>query len=203
VPRFSSSLTGLRFVCLPALLLLQGCVGDSSGTTLYVYDNASSSVRVWDDVSVVYTAAQAGTVVAAPDRVIESSLYASMTLAWNGLAVDDTRNRLYLVSQAGTVYVIAEAKTQNGTLSSTSDITSFTLGESTERYSSDSVFGPASLDSSSDILYVMDWTVLSSPSPLAGLWEADRGQTLGRARRRFDSSMDSSIHRSMSSFIRS
>jgi len=156
VPRFSSSLAGLRFVCLPALLLLQGCVGDNSGTTLYVYDNASSSVRVWDDVSAVYTAAQAGTVVAAPDRVIESSLYASMTLAWNGLAVDDTRNRLYLVSQAGTVYVIAEAKTQNGTLSSTSDITSFTLGESTERYSSDSVFGPASLDSSSDILYVME-----------------------------------------------
>ena len=47
------------------------------------------------------------------------------------------------------------------------------------------------------------WRVLSSPSPLAGRREADRHQALGRARRRFDSSMDNSIHRSMSSFMRS
>jgi len=156
VPNLASPRTVFRWLGLAALLPLLNCVGDTSGTTLYVYDNTSSTVRVWSDVNNVYDAATAGTTVAAPDRVITSSLYSSITLAWGGLARDDNRDRLYLVSQAGTVFDIHNAGSQDGTISATSDITYFTLGASTERYSSGSVFGAASIDPTSDILYVLE-----------------------------------------------
>ena len=149
----SSCLRAALLLCLAAL---PGCVGDSGGRTLYVYDNASSSVQAWADVDVVYQAAAAGTAVAAPDRTILSSLYSSITLAWDGLALDSNRNLLYLVSEGGTVYVITKAATQDGSISATTDITSFALGEATDRYSAGSVFGQAAVDASDNILYVME-----------------------------------------------
>ena len=156
MPHSSSPAATLRRLCLPLLLALPGCTGGSSGRTLYVYDNLSSSVRVWTDVNTVYAAAAAGTAVAAPDRVISSSLYSSITLGWGGLALDDNRDRLYLVTQAGMVFDIHGAGSQDGSIAATSDITGFALGEATERYSSGSVFGAAAVDPGSDLLYVLE-----------------------------------------------
>lgn len=148
-----------RRLCLPAILGLLGilgCVKRDSDGALYVYDNTSSSVQAWSKVSTVQTAAEAGEAVAAPDRTILSALFAGTTLAWGGLALDSSRNLLYLVSEGGIVYVIANASTQDGTLSATSDITSFYLGEATDRYSVGSVFGQASVDPGSNLLYVLE-----------------------------------------------
>ena len=168
------SLALVRRLCLPAFLLLLGCKGDDSGTTLYVYDNTSSTVRAWSDVATVYDAASAGTTVPDPDRVITSSLYSGITLAWGGVTMDTSRDRLYLVSQGGMVFDIHNAGSASGTISATADITYFSLGVSTERYSSGSVFGAASIDSNGNILYVLE-TALDGSG--CRVWKVDTAST--------------------------
>jgi hypothetical protein len=79
-----------------------------------------------------------------------------INLAWGGLVLDDRNNRLYLVSEEGKVYVIANPKTLNGSISGKSRITSFSLGSSSDRYNGGSVFGQASVDPNGDCLYVME-----------------------------------------------
>jgi len=158
VPRLIKTTT-LRLLTLSAALLAAlGCVKDTSGgTPLYVYDNASSSVKVWNDVDKVYAAAKASTAVPAADRTITSTVIGNIDLAWGGLAQDNNSNRIYLVSTDGIVYVITKANTQNGSISNTSDITSFHLGASgTDRFSQGSVFGQASVDGGQNILYVLE-----------------------------------------------
>ncbi|MDR3669991.1 MAG: hypothetical protein P4L36_04050 [Holophaga sp.] len=142
--------------CLPMLLVL-GCGGASGGTALYVYDNATSSVLVWSDVSKVYASAEAGTTVAAADRKIVNGLSSSTELAWGGLTLDNSSNRLYLVTTSGVVYVIKKASSQTGTISKQADIISFNLGQSgTDPYSAGSVFEQASVDGNSNTLFVLE-----------------------------------------------
>ena len=171
----------LRTLCLPALLALGaalGCVDHSpTGTTLYVFDNNTSSIQIWADVEKVYTAAQAGTAVDAPDRTIQSTVLTNgnFDLAWGGLAVDSTREMLYAVSEKGVVYVITKANTQNGSISNNSDIFSYNLGSSSDGFPT-STFGQASIDTGNNILYVVQtatdgsstrvWKV-ANPSQLA------------------------------------
>jgi hypothetical protein len=156
----SSPFAILRQFALPALLVLLGTLGckgkDNTGVTLFVFDGSSSSVKVWDDVNKVQTAFAEGTEVPAPDRTISStSVMGSITLAWGGLALDNAKNILYLVTETGTVFVIPNADAQNGDISSTSNITSFTLGTSSDYYSS-GAFGQAAVDSSTNTLYVLE-----------------------------------------------
>lgn len=154
----------LRSLCLPALLALGaalGCVDHNpAGTTLYVYDNSTSTVQIWADVEKVYTAAQAGTAVDAPDRTIQSSVLANgnFDLAWDGLAVDSTREMIYIVSEKGVVYAITKANTQNGSISNNSDIFSYNLGSSADGFPTSS-FGQASIDTGNNILYVVQTAV--------------------------------------------
>lgn len=152
----------LKALCLPALLALAGALGcvdhNPTGTTLYVYDNNTSSVQIWADVNKVYDAAKAssGIVTAVPDRAIQSTVLSSANfdLAWGGLAVDSNRQMLYLVSEKGVVYAITKANTQNGSISNNTDIFSYNLGSSADGFPT-SVFGQATVDTSSNILYVM------------------------------------------------
>jgi hypothetical protein len=150
----------LRLLCLPAALALLGALGcvdhTAGGTTLYVYDNSTSTVQVWADINNVYSAVQANTAVAAPDRAIQSPLLSGIDLAWGGLAVDSSKNILYLVSEAGAVFSITKANTQNGSISAQVDITTFTLGAASDQFSQGSVFGQAAIDSTNNILYVME-----------------------------------------------
>ncbi|MDR3672341.1 MAG: hypothetical protein P4L36_15950 [Holophaga sp.] len=154
-------LATLRRACLPAALALLGALGcvknSSGGTNLYVYDNTSRSVLVWNDVNKVYSAAKAGTTVPSADRTIVNGLSSGEDLSWGGLAMDNTGNRIYLVETDGTVYVINKANTQSGTVSKTADIISFTLGKSgVDPYTAGSVFGQAAVDGNSNILYVLE-----------------------------------------------
>lgn len=147
---------GLALTALGTL----GCVdapkaGDTSGTTLYVFDAASKSVKVWADVNTLY---DAPTAVPAPGREISGSAITNVaTLGWGGMALDTSGNRLYLVSETGDVARIEKARTANGALSQFSDLAGFSLGNSsTDRFSSGSLFGQASVGN--NVLYVTEYS---------------------------------------------
>jgi len=143
---------------LAGMLAMPGCKG-KDGAPLYVYDGGTNSVLAWDDVDTIHADQIAGTTVPDADRIITSTLLTSLTppLAWGGLAVDSNTNMLYLVTQDGVVTRISSANTRSGALTETSEIVQFYLGSaSTDRFSSGSVFGQASVDPTNNVLYVME-----------------------------------------------
>jgi hypothetical protein len=153
------SFLGSAGAVLAVLVLQLACVdvasGSTSGTSLYVFDGASGNVLVWNDANDVYNA----TALPAADRTLSgNSLQQIKALGWGGMAMDPSSNRLLLVSQTGKVVRIERARTQNGSLSSTNDIALFTLGSSSDRLGSNSVFGQASVDSTTGTLYVTETT---------------------------------------------
>ena len=151
-------LVHLRRCFLPALLALSGALGcvdhNPTGTTLFVFDGASQSVQIWADVNTVFTATSG--IAAAPDRTITSSLLTGVKLGWGGLAVDANSQRIYLVSETGTIYVINKANTQNGAISLNTDIYTLSLGVNNSDRFANGAFGQAALDQSQNTLYVME-----------------------------------------------
>lgn len=151
-----------------------GCVdklaGDTSGTAVYVYDNASENVKVWNDVNALFVAATPATATATPppDRVITAGKIANVApLAWGGLAVDTYTNKLYLVaSTGGTVTRIEKVNTQKDNLTQTSDVISFTLGADGDLYAG-GTFGQASVNAGTGTLYV---TETNSNQSKARIW---------------------------------
>ena len=146
-------------LCLAAFLLgATGCVdapsGGTAGTSIYVYDNASSSVMVWKDVNKLY---DSPTAPPSPDYTLTAGQITNRSpLAWDGLAVDATHDCLYMVAAAGgAVTCISQVSTQTGAVTQASDITTFNLGQSTDDYSSGS-FGQAYVDPAKNVLYVCE-----------------------------------------------
>lgn len=155
------------FLCasVAGLLATLGCVDhNQGGKTLYVFDNASKQVKVWDDVNALHDLGTGGT-AASPDRTISCASLSGVTLAWGGLAVDSATNRIYLLSEAGTVYVITNASTASGALPTDNNtyFYSFNLGDSTDRYDSDA-FGQLAVDPTSNYLYAMESTLTGNKS---------------------------------------
>ena len=146
----------LSLFSLAALLGALGCVDDGGGGGLYVFDESSRSVLVWKDADQVYQAAREDKDAPAPVRTIKGAVLKDISLGWGGMALDEGRNRLYLVSENGRVAVIRSPSTQNGAISGTGQITTFNLGASGDRFGSGSVFGQASVDTEKDILYVQE-----------------------------------------------
>jgi len=189
LPRAPFPRPSFRTLCLAGFLALSGTLGcvdeDAGGGGLYVYDGASQSVLVWKDVDKLLEAGREGKEPPKADRTIKSGSIRSLTLAWGGLALDDSHSRLYLVSEKGTVYVIANPKTQDGSISGTSNITSFTL----ERYPGGSTFGPASVDPNRNTLYVVEndkegdaariWAIGNASQVLNGSSLGKDGHTFG------------------------
>ncbi len=172
----------LRSLCLPALLTLLGalgCVKDTSGgTNLYVFDGGTRSVLVWNDVNDVYNAQQKTGTIPAANRTITSSLLSGITLAWGGLTMDNNSNRLYLVTEAGVVWVITQASTQSGSISNTSDITNFNLGApGTDPFSGGSVFEQACVDGTSNTLFV---TETASDGAATRIWKITSASTVAQ-----------------------
>jgi hypothetical protein len=151
---------GIAGAACAVLFLQLACVDPKEGasvsdTSLYVFDGASGKVLVWEDVSQVHSSAS----LPAADRILSgSSLLQVKALGWGGMAMDHAHNRLLLVSQTGKVVCINRVRSQNGSLSSLTDITLFTLGSSSDRLGSNSVFGQASVDTSTGTLYVTETT---------------------------------------------
>jgi hypothetical protein len=164
-----------------------GCVnpstGDTTGTTLFVYDDAAHQVYAWNDVNTIYNLAPGSTTAGAPDRTISSTLFTSMgPLAWGGMAASPSTNELYLVSENGTVVRVERASTQNGTLTNATDIATFTLGNPSADRLASSLFTQCAVDPSSGTLFATEtgsngaWRVWVVPSP--NLIMAN-GQSLG------------------------
>jgi hypothetical protein len=166
-----------------------GCVDhNAGGKILYVFDGGADKVLAWNDVSKVYAAAPTAPTA---DRTITSSLLSAMgtPLAWGGMAVDSNSDRLYLLTEGGVVYVIAKASTQNGAISATTDITSFSLTAGL----SSAVFGPVAVDTSTNTLYITEnsadgqqtrvWTV-------PGASQIANGASLSSASQTFSSNSD-------------
>lgn len=154
-----SARSTLRLHGLAAVLALAatlGCVDHESGGGLYLFDNATRSVKVWRDIGQLHGAARDGGELPQPVRTIRSSLFGDLNLAWGGMALDGFRHRLYLVSVDGKVLVVTDPAHRDGDLSRPTDILSFTLGGSTDRFPGGSVFGQAALDQGQDILYVVE-----------------------------------------------
>lgn len=138
-----------------------GCVdpadaggGATAGTTLYAFDTADAAtnrVLIWDNVSTLYDA----DAVTATTRTISSDQFAKVkNLAWGGLAMDSSGNRLWLVGEGGDVVRVDRIRQQTGAIPSTEAI-HFTLGNSGDRLSGGK-FSQSALDPVSGTLYVME-----------------------------------------------
>lgn len=152
LPRLLRPLLGVLFA-----VVLTGCIdpedlnGGTGGTALYVFDASAGAVLVWDDLGALESAATAPD----PSRRLTGSLLANnRTLAWGGMCFDPSRNRLFLVSETGTVVRIEGVSRKNGELASSQDIASFTL-DNAERLS-ESVFAQAAVDPQDGTLYVAE-----------------------------------------------
>lgn len=172
VPRLLGLVLGALFT-----LSCMGCIdpeelsGGSGGTALYVFDATAGAVLVWDDLG----ALEAADAAPSPSRRLTGSLLANnRTLAWGGMCFDPSRNRLFLVSETGTVVRIEGVSRKNGELTSSQDIASFTL-DNAERLS-ESVFAQAAVDPQDGTLYVAEngksssriWVVANAGSLASG-----------------------------------
>lgn len=144
-----------RLLCLLALAGLTACVDPASGaatgdTALYAYDNAARVVYRWDDLPAAFGAGSLPT----PSTTLSTTLLDAVTpLAWGGMTLDDSRNRLYLVGEDGDVVRLERVRNLAGSVSST-DVTSFSLD--TSQRLTNSRFGQAAVDSATDTLYVTE-----------------------------------------------
>ena len=149
----------LPLLCLAvALSGALGCVqkagGGTSGTSIYIYDNASGTVMVWNDVNELYSAP---TAPPAADITLTAGNISNMApVAWGGLAVDSTTNCLYVVSATGgSVTRISQLTTQTGAINTSSDINTFTMTDSNTIFSG-STFSQACVDITANTLYITE-----------------------------------------------
>lgn len=145
-----------RLLCCAALVGLVSCVdpnsasGATGDTTLYAYDNANKQVLFWGDLPASFTAGTFTT----PKATLTTSFFNNVTpLAWGGLAMDSSRNRLYLVGETGNIVRLDSVRSLTGSLSST-DVVTFKLDTSV--LLSGGKFGQISVDSGTDVLYVTE-----------------------------------------------
>lgn len=145
-----------RLFCCAALLGLVSCVdpnsasGSTGDTTLYVYDNANKRVLFWGDLPKAY---DSGTFTT-PTATLTTNFFNNVTpLAWGGMAMDPTRNRLYLVGETGNIVRLDSVRSLTGSIAST-DVVTFKLDTSV--LLSGGKFGQISVDSSNDTLYVTE-----------------------------------------------
>ena len=140
------------------LLGALGCVdappaGGTAGTALYVYDNVSGDVRVWDDVNALYDSVHPPE----PTRTLGAGTIRNCRPLWGGLAMDAGTDCLYLVpATGGRVVRVSRASTQNEPKLKSKALDTFHLGEAGDRFPGGSLFGPASVNPQTGILYVTE-----------------------------------------------
>ena len=174
--RTTLSCLGLAAVLLTALGCVQGATGGTAGTSIYVYDNASGNVLVWNDVNTLYDTPTAPPAV---DATLTAGNISNMKpLAWGGMAVDPSHDALYLVAAAGgAVTCITQLSTQTGAVTVANDITTFNLGQSTDVYSGGS-FGQAFVNPQTNTLYV---TETNSDRTASRIWVVPSASATGGA----------------------
>ena len=148
---------------LTIALLDSGCVdpdatggGSTSGTAIYIFDGADSPasgrVRIWNDANALYADP-----LATPTRTLSGLAFDKVKdLGLGGMCMDTTGNRLYMVSQTGDVARVEGVRSKNGTLSSTADVVTFSLGSGSADRLAGSKFGQAAIDPQTSTLYVTE-----------------------------------------------
>jgi hypothetical protein len=140
-----------------ALLGALSCTDSDEADGLYVFNGADRSILVWADPEVLLAAGREGKPAPKPDRTLTSRELAGATLAMGGMTLDTSRDRLYLVTERGTVFVVLRPGTRQGDLKRKDDIISFKLKQTGDQEGSGApVFGQASVDPATDVLYVME-----------------------------------------------
>jgi hypothetical protein len=143
------------------LALLGGCVdpeqgagGATGGTALYAFDTAEGAtnrVLIWDNLPAAFE----GDALPATSRSISSDQFTKVkNLAWGGLMVDSSGNRLWMVGETGDVVRVERIRQQSGSIP-TAEAVSFKLGNSSDRLNNGK-FSQAALDPSNGALYVME-----------------------------------------------
>ncbi len=132
------------------------CVDEDSAAgsvSLYFYDASDKSVKVWDSADIAFDQG----VPAKPDRVITGKqLTDTDGLTTGGLAFDDSNNCLYLLFKTGKIVRIDRVRSQDGDLTSSSDVVSFNL-DSNALYASKEL-GQLAVDSGQGDLYIAEKT---------------------------------------------
>jgi len=148
---------------LAVALLNQGCVdpaaaggGSTAGTAIYAFDGADSPasgrVLVWNDSNSLYNDP-----LASPSRTLSGLAFDKVkTLGLGGMCMDTTGNRLYLVSESGDVARVESVRSKNGTLSSTADVVTCSLGSVSADRLAGSKFGQAAIDPQTSTLFVTE-----------------------------------------------
>jgi hypothetical protein len=148
---------------LAVALLNQGCVdpdssggGSTAGTAIYTFDGSDSPtsgrVLIWNDSNNLYNDP-----LAAPSRTLSGLAFDKVkTLGLGGMCMDTTGNRLYLVSESGDVARVESVRSKNGTLSSSADVVTFSLGSGSADRLSGSKFGQAAIDPQTSTLFVTE-----------------------------------------------
>ena len=154
------SYTSLVGALLAIAVLGLACVdkpggGSTGGTVLYAYDSTANQILEWDANAFFDTDSPAIL------KTVGSNVFATkiQTLAWGGLCLDPTSNRLYLVNETtGDVVRVNNIRNLSGTIPSTSSDspTTFTLGASSSDRLSGGKFGQASVDPGTGTLYVSE-----------------------------------------------
>jgi len=170
---------GLGWGALAVLSLSMACVdkvgGDTGVAPLYVYDGTTNSVLVWNDINDLYKAGHDGTTVPGPNRTIDLNTAApSLALAWGGMAMDDSTQRLYLASADGSkILRILHAGTKSGDLTTSpgEDRISFSVDMAAGSFSGGAL-GQVAVNSSGDLL-ITQWSSTQSQ-----IWKiSDQAQT--------------------------
>ncbi len=127
--------------------------GTTGGTVLYAYDSNAHQLIEWD-ASTFYDSDSPTTL-----KIVSSSVFTNQmgNLAWGGLCLDSSNNRLFMVHETtGDVVRVNNVRNQSGTISSTSaDVAKFTLGSSSDRLPSGK-FGQATIDPATGTLFVTE-----------------------------------------------
>lgn len=130
---------------------------DANGgdTALYLHSvegGTTAKIQVFNDLDTLFTKSTAS----APAKTLTSELLSqaqALPLAWGGLALDAVGNRLYVVSEKGTIVRIERLRNQLSGAIPTNEAVSFTLA-SADRLPGTSTFGQAAFDSNT--LYVTE-----------------------------------------------
>lgn len=147
---------GFLAAAMVAMGLGLSCVDEDSAAgsvSLYFYDASDKSVKVWDSADIAFDQGPP----AKPDRVITGTQFdEDKGLAMGGMAFDDSNNCLYLLFKSGKIVRIDRVRSQDGSLSSSSDVVSFKLDSNEFLKGTNQELMQLAIDSGQGALYVAE-----------------------------------------------
>jgi len=162
------------------LLMNTACVatGTTAGTALYAFDTTNLQVLMWSDMETLYSEGSTSslTTLPSPTKTISSDYFSEFSeLGWGGMCIDRSRNRLWMVNEAGLVCRVDSIRSRtDGSSLGSAYARTFQLGTDDDDRLSSGTFGQIAVDQSTGYLYVTEYSssdsrvwVLTSPTGYA------------------------------------